>query len=153
MYTKQDISKQKQAFWTAFGKYMQPILSADGEPINWINYKTCNKQFSIKMDVDSKQARIALVVHHTDAETHRNYYDRLVRLKPIFEETVGEQDWQWLASKTDEHGKVTSEIEKILTGVNFFQSEDWASIISFLKPRLMALDAFWSMVRYDLVRD
>ena len=29
MYTKQEISKQKQAFWTAFGRYMKPVASAD----------------------------------------------------------------------------------------------------------------------------
>jgi hypothetical protein len=44
MYTKQEISKQKQAFWTAFGKYMKPVLSADGEEISWLNYKTGNTQ-------------------------------------------------------------------------------------------------------------
>ena len=29
MYTKQEISKQKQAFWTAFGRDMKPVASAD----------------------------------------------------------------------------------------------------------------------------
>ncbi len=150
MYTKQDTSKQKQAFWTAFGKYMHPILSADGESINWINYKTGNKQFFIKMDVDSKQARIALVVYHPDPALRQRYFERLQKLKFLFEENTGERDWQWLADKTDEDGKVTSVIEKTLAGVNFFHSEDWGPIISFLKPRLIALDAFWSTVRYDL---
>lgn len=153
MYTKQDISRQKQAFWTAFGKYMQPILSSDGEAINWINYKTGNKHYSIKMEVDSKQASIALVVYHPDAEIRQESFDRLKRLKAIFEETMGELDWDWKPDQTDEQGRAVSGIEKKLSGVNFFQSSDWATIISFLKPRLMALDEFWSMVRYDLAKD
>jgi hypothetical protein len=42
MYTKQETSKQRQEFWTAFGRYMKPVLSADGE--------------EIRMEVDSRQA-------------------------------------------------------------------------------------------------
>lgn len=31
MYTREEISKQKQAFWTAFGKYMQPVFKMDAD--------------------------------------------------------------------------------------------------------------------------
>jgi hypothetical protein len=153
VYTKQDISRQKQAFWTAFGKYMQPILSSDGEAINWINYKTGNKQYSIKMEVDSQLACIALVVYHPDPEIRQESFERLKQLKPIFEETMGDLDWDWKPEQTDEQGRVIGVVGKKITGINFFQSSDWATIISFLKPRLIALDEFWSMVRYDLARD
>jgi len=64
MWTKQEIAKQKQAFWTAFGRYMKPVLSADGEVVSWLNYKTGNKYIHFKMDADSRQAFIAILVHH-----------------------------------------------------------------------------------------
>jgi hypothetical protein len=143
MYTKQEISKQKQAFWTTFGRYMKPVLSADGEEISWLNYKTGNKYVHFKMDVDNGQAQIAIVIQQTA------YFDRLVQLKNIFEDTVGEQDWTWVRDSTDDQGRMVSVIQKQLVGVNLFRNEDWPAIISFLKPRIIALDAFWSMVRYQ----
>ncbi len=60
MFSKQDASKLKKEFWTAFGRYMKPVLSADGEKINWINYKTGEKDIVFKMDADSKKHLLQL---------------------------------------------------------------------------------------------
>src|ERR1700754_4443322 len=114
MYTKQEISKQKQAFWTVFGRYMKPVLSADGEVISWLNYKTGNKQVHFKMDADSGQAYIAVVLHHSDPDTGQAYYDRFVQLKDLFYEAMGEDDWKWVQDATDEHGRRISSIQKRL---------------------------------------
>jgi Domain of unknown function (DUF4268) len=149
MYTKQEISKQRQAFWTAFGKYMKPILSADGEEISWLNYKTGNKHVGFKMDVDSQQARIAIVLDHPNPDTQQSHYDRLTQLKGIFEDAIGENDWTWEQDVTGEQGRVVSIVQKGLTSVNLFKNGDWPAIISFLKPRIIGLDNFWSMVRYQ----
>jgi hypothetical protein len=149
MYTKQEISKQKQAFWTAFGRYLKPILSADGEEINWINYKTGNKAIHFKMDVDSKTATIAIVLSHPDPAIRQEYFNRLKQMEGILAETLEETDWTWLPSTTDEQEKPISTIAKQLPNVNIFRNEDWPAIISFLKPRIIALDAFWSMARYQ----
>ena len=148
MYTKQEISKQKQAFWTAFGRYMKPVLSADGEEISWLNYNTGNKYVHFKMDTDSRQAQIAVILH-PGPEQQQAHFARLLQLKDFFEETVGEQDWTWEQHSTDEQQRPVSLVQRQLNGVNFFKTEDWPAIISFLKPRIIALDAFWSMVRYQ----
>jgi hypothetical protein len=149
MYTKQEISKQKQAFWTAFGRYMKPVLSADGEEISWLNYKTGIKQIYFKMEADSKQADISIVLLHSDPEERQLYFERFVRLKSILFDSLGESDWIWIRETADGYGKKISLIYKGLSGVNIFRNEDWPAIISFLKPRIIALDAFWSMVRYE----
>jgi hypothetical protein len=149
MYTKQEISKQKQAFWTAFGRYMKPILSADGEEISWLNYKTGNKHIGIKMEVDSRQAQITIVLHHPDPDTQQSHFDRMTELRSIFEDVIGESDWTWEPNITDEQDRVVSVVQKRLTSVNLFKNEDWPGIISFLKPRIIALDNFWSIVRYQ----
>jgi hypothetical protein len=149
MYTKQEMSKQRQAFWTAFGRYMKPVLSSDGEEISWINYKTGNKHISLKMDVDSRRAVVSVVIDHPDAAMRRVYYERWLQLKGIFYDTMGEEDWSWRPGASDEHGKDISTIGKELGGVNIFRNEDWPAIISFLKPRIIALDEFWGMVRYQ----
>jgi len=149
MYTKQEISKQKQAFWTAFGRYMKPILSADGEEISWLNYKTGNKHVGFRMDVDSQRAVISIVMDHPDPEMRQLFFDRFLQMKDIFYDELGEVDWEWQSEATDEHGRSIGTIYKQLDGVNIFRNEDWSAIISFLKPRIIALDGFWSMVKYQ----
>ncbi|PZR08331.1 MAG: DUF4268 domain-containing protein, partial [Flavobacterium psychrophilum] len=67
MYTREEISKQKQAFWTAFGKYMRPVLSADGLPVSWLNYKTGVPGISFKMDADRDHAVIMILLSNSNA--------------------------------------------------------------------------------------
>lgn len=149
MYTKQEISKQKQAFWTAFGRYMKPILSADGDEISWLNYKTGNKHVGFRMDVDSRRAIISIVMDHPDPEMRQLFFNRFLQMKDIFYDEMGEMDWVWQSEVTDEHGRSVSTIYKQQNGVNIFRNEDWPAIISFLKPRIIALDGYWSMVKYQ----
>ena len=47
----------------------------------------------------------------------------------------------------DEDGMVISRIGTTKTGVSVFNNDDWPAIISFLKPRLIALDSFWSLAK------
>ena len=140
MYTREEISKQKQAFWTAFGRYMQPVLSAEGEPVSWLNYKTGVAGIHFKMDADRDHAVIMIQLSHSDTGTRQLQYAQFLSLKSMLYGALGEEDWVW---------KQDSSIHKIITGVNIHQQMDWPAIISFLKPRLIALDEFWSMARYS----
>lgn len=149
MYTREEISKQKQAFWTAFGKYMQPVLSAGGQPVSWLNYKTGVGGIHFKMDADRDRAVIKIQLSNGDPLTRQLQFRQFQQLKAILEETLGEDDWVWQEAEQDEYGKAISTISKTILGVNIHQQSDWATIISFLKPRLIALDEFWSMVKYS----
>ena len=149
MYSKQEISKQKQTFWTTFGKYMQPILSAEELlPVTWVNYKTGVSGLSFKMDADDKRVSIAIVISSSDPSRQQAFYNRLTQMKQMIVEALGENDWIWQASSPDEYGKMVSTVSKQLKGVSIHRQEDWPAMISFLKPRIMALDAFWSTGRY-----
>jgi hypothetical protein len=148
MYSRQEISKQKQAFWTAFGRYMQPILSAEELPVSWINYKTGVPGISFKMDADHQQVVISILMSSSDISKQQAFYNRLAQMRHMLEETLGETDWQWQSAVPDEYGKTVSSVSKRLKGVSIHRQEDWAAIISFLKPRIIALDAFWSMGKY-----
>ncbi len=147
MYTKQQTSIQKQAFWTAFGKYMQPIPSADGDKVNWINYKTGISGIHFRMDADHQQASIAIVLSEGDIDLQSRHYDLFVQLKHLLQTALGE-DWRWQPLIQNEFGKTISTISKTITGVNINRTEDWPEIISFFKPRIIALDAFWSLSKY-----
>jgi hypothetical protein len=58
-----------------------------------------------------------------------------------------QEEWTWKLHVENEQGQIISKIEYVLEGVNVLDSEDWPRIISFLKPRIIALDAFWDQVK------
>jgi hypothetical protein len=138
MYTKQEASRLRQEFWTAFGQYMVLSLSTGGERVNWLNYKTGVRYLNFKMEAARDGASIAIVLSHPDRGQQQLYYTQLLQSKKILETFTGE-GWQW-----DINGTVSSRLE----GVNVFNREDWSAIISFLKPRLLALDAWWQEAKW-----
>ena len=143
MYTKEQASKVKQEFWTRFGKYMQPLASAEGGKVNWVNYKTGISNLYFRMNATKDTASISIDIMHKDPEFAQRLYEQFVLLKPMLEAQTGEQ-WEWHALCENEHGQALSRIYKEEKPLNVFKETDWPSIISFLKPRIMALDAFWS---------
>ncbi len=147
MYTKQQASELRQAFWTAFGQYMSPVLSADGRKINWINYKTGVKGVFFKINAANKFADIAIELAHADLEMQQLLFEHFLRVKKILYEQLNEE-WIWELHTLNEYGKTTSRIYTTLNGVSIFKKEDWPQLISFFKQRMIALDLFWSMARY-----
>jgi hypothetical protein len=145
MYSKEQSSKLKTQFWTNFGQYMKPVPGASGLPVNWINYKTGIRHIHFKMDADNKKAVIAIEISHPQEEQRINYYNQFLSLKKVLATTTG-FDWQWNETLQSDHRTISS-ISQHLDGVNILNQADWPSIISFLKPRIIALDAFWDMAK------
>lgn len=148
MYSKDQASQIKQEFWTIFGQYIAPQLSAEGLKINWINYKTGIKHLYFKMQVDNRQASIAIEFTHVDAGVRELIFEQFTEFKKLFEEQL-EEEWSWELYAVDEYGKSISRIYKVLPNVSIFRKEDWPGLISFLKPRMIALDEFWSDAQYS----
>lgn len=147
MYSKQEASKLKQEFWTTFGQYMSPILSSEGEKVNWINYKTGEKNIAFRMNANNKNVTIAIELTHKDKDIQQIYFEQLFQFKNLFDSTLNEV-WNWQLHHYDTHGKIISRVCKEKTGVSIFQKQDWPQLISFFKPRIIALDEFWSSVKY-----
>ena len=68
-------------------------------------------------------------------------------LRPLLHETLGET-WTWEADATDANGLPISRIYTELAPANLFSRDSWPALISFFKPRLIALDAFWTDAQY-----
>ena len=98
------------------------------------------------MDADNKRASIAIEMRHPELSLQQEYFEKFVALKNIFHDTL-QEEWEWKLHATDEDGKPVSRISKTINGVNIFNNVDWPAIISFLKPRMLALDNFWSLVK------
>ncbi|WP_442587338.1 DUF4268 domain-containing protein [Pedobacter sp. AW31-3R] len=75
-------------------------------------------------------------------------FEQFAALKKILNNHLNE-DWEWQLHTLDEQYKTVSRIIKFLPGVNVFKQEDWPRIISFFKPRIIALDEFWTDAQYS----
>jgi hypothetical protein len=147
VYSKAEASQLRQAFWTAFGQYMSPVQSFDGWPVNWVNYKTGVKGVQFKMHADNRRASLAIELTQNDAGIRELFFEQFLALKTLLHETLGEE-WTWEAQAENEHGQQLSRIYKELAPANVFSRDDWPALISFFKPRLIALDEFWSGAQY-----
>lgn len=148
MYTREQASQLRQAFWTTFGQYIAPHLSAEGFKTNWVNYKTGLKHVDFRMQAGKKAASIGIEISHPDPEVQEWFFEQFMAIKDLLHEGVGEE-WEWALHTHDENGKVISRIYKEISPVSVFNKEDWPSLISFFKPRIIGLDAFWSDAKYS----
>lgn len=147
MYTREEASQLRQAFWTTFGQYMTPVPSAEGLPVNWINYKTGFRHLYFRMQADKRNATVGIEMTHPDAGIQELFFEQFSEIRHILEEHTGEE-WEWELHATDAYGKTISRIYTEMAPVSIFNKEDWPRLISFFKPRIMALDAFWSDAQY-----
>lgn len=146
MYTREQTSQLRQEFWTTFGQYMSPVLSAEGGKINWLNYKTGIKHVHFKMDADKKSARIAIEISHPDIGIQELFFNQFEEFSLLLKDSL-QEDWEWQLHCADEYGKTVTRIEKVKHNVNVFNKENWPELIAFFKPRIIALDEFWVNVK------
>ena len=147
MFSKKEASQLRKEFWMILGQYMSPVLSSEGEKINWINYKTGVKGLQFKMNIVQDTASISIEINHPDATEQKIIFEKLFQLKHKLNISLDEE-WNWLLHTYDENGKLVSKIYKESKGISLLRREDWPALISFLKPRMMALDEFWNSVKY-----
>lgn len=146
MYNKEQLSKTKEKFWTSFGQYMKPVPGESGEPVNWINYKTGKANIYFRMDASRDKASIAIEITHANNAERMRYYHQFTTLKKLLEKQ-GAFAWHWEPEFKKETGGCISRISDTLYKVNVLNESDWPAIITFLKTRVIALDAFWQTVK------
>ena len=84
MPLNQSSSQISSQFWMMFGKYMAPVLSAEGEKINWINYKTGVRNLRFKMQVNKSSITIAIELEHLDILLQQQQFEILLNFKKQF---------------------------------------------------------------------
>jgi len=143
LYSKAEASAIREAFWTAFGQYMSLQLSAEGLKINWINYRTGIRHLQFRMEAGPDKACIAIELSAPDAGIRELMLEQFRALRSMLEAHTTEV-WQWDNMVDNGQGRVVSRIGTCMEGVSVFRQGDWPALISFFKPRMMALDAFWT---------
>lgn len=100
------------------------------------------------MHADNKSAFIAIEMSHPDKSIQELMFEQFKEFRNILKDTLDEE-WQWELHTVDENGKIISRISVTLPGVSIFRQEEWPALISFFKPRIIALDEFWSNAQYS----
>jgi len=147
MYSRSEASQLKQQFWTTFGQYMSPVPSAEGEKINWVNYKSGEKNIFFKMAADNNSASIAIELTHPDIFLQQLVFEQFEQMKNILH-AVLQENWIWRFKNFDENGKLVSRIYTEIKEVSIYKKDDWPELIRFFKDRIIALDEFWSSAKY-----
>lgn len=140
MYTREESSLIKREFWTVFGKYMNPIHSSEGLRVKWINYKTGIKDVYFRMETLDNSATIGISIEHKDAGIRELFFEQFLELKLMLHEAL-EEEWDWQQG--------ASRIVKELPEASVFNKDQWPELISFFKPRIIALDSFWENAKYS----
>jgi hypothetical protein len=146
LYSREEVKKLKEEFWTTFGQYMRAVPSSDFEKVNWVNYKTGVKHLFFRMDADNKMARIGIDIVHPDAGMRSLMYAQFVEFKNVLEDISGES-WKW-EEQFVLSDKEMATIMLSIDGASIFRKDDWPDLISFFKPRIIALDEFWSLAKH-----
>ena len=147
MFPREEASRIRQEFWTTFGRYMKPILSSEGMRVNWVNYRTGLKDVYFRMDAGPKSAVISVSMEHADPSIQELYHEQFLEFKSLLHETL-QEEWDWQLHVPSD-GKLISSISKQLSGVSVFNKDHWPELISFFKPRIIALDSFWENAKYS----
>jgi hypothetical protein len=147
MYSKQEAATLKREFWTILGKYLAPIPSSEEEKVNWMNYKTGEKDIYFRMNADTKKASISIELTHKDPGIQEIYYRHFISLKSILEEFAGK--WNWEPLKLNSNEQLVSKIYIDKTGLNILNRKDWPELITFFKANMITLDKFWNSVKYS----
>ena len=100
------------------------------------------------MQADAKTASIAIEITHPDTEIQEMFFEQFIALKSILHDYTGEE-WKWDLHVPEENGNIISRIDKEIAPVNIFNRDNWPELISFFKPRIIALDQFWSDAQYS----
>jgi hypothetical protein len=147
MFSREEASRIREEFWTAFGRYMSPVLSAEGLKINWVNYHTKLKDVYFRMDAGKKSAAISISMEHRDPVIQELYFEQFMEFKNLLHGIL-QEEWEWELHATVD-GKVISRIYKEISGVSVFNKDHWPQLISFFKPRIIALDSLWEDAKYS----
>ncbi len=147
MYTREESSRLRQEFWTTFGRYMNPVPSSDGNKVNWINYHTGVRELYFRMNADGHEASIAITLEHREAAMQELLFEQFTELKTLLH-TELQEEWVWQLHDKSDPDRMISRIYKTLPAVSVYNKAHWPDLISFLKPRIIALDRFWENAKY-----
>ncbi|MBX2938785.1 MAG: DUF4268 domain-containing protein [Ferruginibacter sp.] len=141
MYTKEEAARLRSEFWTTFGKYMQPVPSASGERVHWVNYKTGVKKIRFVLDVENNQATVSVLLLETQPHVRDTMFEVLQKMMA---DMNSQSEVEWLADKSFWKNEVClMRLFTFLPNVNIYNKDHWPQMITFFKSGMIDLDTAW----------
>lgn len=148
MYSKKEIKALHEEFWTALGVYLSPVPSAEGEKINWINYKTGVNGIRFLMSFTSTKAEVAIEFRDTPLDNAAGLYEKFQRIRPQFHSFMKAGE-EWIYHPADSvNAEGLIRLTAIVDNINVRDKANWPAAISFFKQNIIGLDAFWSQFKF-----
>jgi hypothetical protein len=150
MYSKEELKEIRTAFWDKFNLEMRKIRSANGRKMNWLMYPTDVKNLYVRLHCDQYGARVSVDIQGKDLGVRQLIWEQLHELKAVMEQATGKTAiWDENASSSTVPHFCSIYWEK--TDANLFQPEKHDEIISFLKDKIVAFDAFYQEYKEILI--
>lgn len=150
MLTKEEKRNFNISFWNDFQKEMRKIRSSNGRRMNWVNYPSDTKFLYIRLEVDTKSAKLCFDIQPKDDAIRAIIYEQMTELKVVLESEM-QFPTLWAEHFETSDGRVISRISWEINNVNLYQVEDHPTIIAFLKERLISFDVFYQEFKEILI--
>lgn len=150
MLSKEEARQLNYDFWNGFHTYMSRIRSSSGRKINWLNYPSDVKNVYIRLEVDSKGARLCFDIQPKDDSIRSILWEQMTELKMVMED-ITEVKPNWIENYYYLDKQYISRIVWEDNTLNFYKSEHRENIYKFLKERLIKFDLFYQEYKEILI--
>lgn len=150
MLTREEKRQRNTEFWADFRKYMNKYKSSNQRRINWVNYPSDVKGIHIRLQADSKAARLCFDIQVKNEGIREIIWEQMTELKKVMESTI-HYETIWLEKNQNDDGLIYSRIMWEKKGLNFFEDNDKEAIFEFFKERLIEFDEFYQEFKEILI--
>jgi hypothetical protein len=150
MLSKEERKERNIAFYQEFKKVMRAHTSANGRRMNWLAYPSDVKNVYIRMEIDSRAARLCFDIQVKDPGVRAILFEQMTELRKVLEEAMN-WETEWIESFETKEGLIISRIMWEQSNLNFYNDSDWPEITNFLKDRLIEFDSFYQEFKDILI--
>jgi hypothetical protein len=150
MLSREEQKKRNSEFWEQFRKFMNKVRSSNGRKMNWLNYPSDVKNIFIRLQADSKGARLCFDIQPKDDGVRAIIWEQMTELKKVMEGSMSHETI-WIEHLNSPEGRVFSRIMWEQNELNFFDENDHQAIFEFLKNRLIEFDEFYQEFKEILI--
>ena len=150
MFSKEESRQLNLAFWNGFQDYISKNRSSNGRKINWLNYPSDIKSIFIRLEVDSKGARLCFDIQPKDDDIRAILFEQMSELKVVLEDITIEKP-TWIENHYYLNKQYISRIVWENNLLNFYKSEHRDLIYTFLAERLLKFDLFYQEYKEILI--
>jgi hypothetical protein len=141
MFSKEEARQLNINFWNGFEEYMLNTRSSSGRRINWLSYPTGVKTIFVRLEADSKGARVCFDIQHKNDELRLLLFEQMTEMKAVMEEVTSPADWVENYYYLNE--QYISRIFWEDKTVSFYKSDHRLNIYKFLSEKLIKFDLFY----------